>query len=109
MRLETLRTVIQALGRLDVDVTQNGKTKHHAAATSYTRSTDHEVHLQPERAQAGPLVSAAARVMLLARHRGLEHKIGLFWQIRVNPPHTACFSKRTLMRANRSRATGAEP
>lgn len=35
VRAETLQAVIQALDRLGVDVTQNGRTGHHAAATSF--------------------------------------------------------------------------
>ena len=31
----TLRAVMQALDRLGVDVTQNGRTGHHAVGTSY--------------------------------------------------------------------------
>ena len=35
VRVETLHAVIQALDRLGIDVIQNGRTGHHAAATSY--------------------------------------------------------------------------
>ena len=35
VRSETLRAVVQALDRLGVDVTQNGRTGHHAVGTSY--------------------------------------------------------------------------
>ena len=35
VRADTLRAVIQALDRLGVDVTQNGRTGHHAVGTSY--------------------------------------------------------------------------
>ncbi len=35
VRAETLNAVIQALDRLGIDVTRNGQTGHHAAATSY--------------------------------------------------------------------------
>lgn len=35
VRPATLRAVNQALERLGVDVTQNGRTGHHAAGTSY--------------------------------------------------------------------------
>lgn len=36
VRPGTLRAVVQALDRLGVDVTQNGRTGHHAVGTSYT-------------------------------------------------------------------------
>ena len=35
VRPDTLRAVVSALDRLGVDVTQNGRTGHHAAGTSY--------------------------------------------------------------------------
>ncbi len=35
VRSDTLRAVVQALDRLGVDVTQNGRTGHHAVGTSY--------------------------------------------------------------------------
>jgi transcriptional regulator with XRE-family HTH domain len=35
VRQQTLRAVGEALERLGVDVTQNGRTGHHAAGTSY--------------------------------------------------------------------------
>ncbi len=35
VRQDTLRAVSQALERLGVDVTQNGRTGHHAVGTSY--------------------------------------------------------------------------
>ncbi len=35
VRQDTLRAVSQALDRLGVDVTQNGRTGHHAVGTSY--------------------------------------------------------------------------
>ncbi len=35
VRQDTLRAVGQALERLGVDVTQNGRTGHHAVGTSY--------------------------------------------------------------------------
>ena len=35
VRQETLRAVGEALERLGVDVTQNGRTGHHAVGTSY--------------------------------------------------------------------------
>ncbi|MBD0275442.1 MAG: helix-turn-helix transcriptional regulator [Acetobacteraceae bacterium] len=35
VRRETLRAVGEALERLGVDVTQNGRTGHHAVGTSY--------------------------------------------------------------------------
>ena len=35
VRPDTLRAVVQALDRLGVDVTQNGRTGHHAVGTSY--------------------------------------------------------------------------
>ena len=35
VRPDTLRSVVQALDRLGVDVTQNGRTGHHAAGTSF--------------------------------------------------------------------------
>ena len=35
VRSDTLRAVVQALDRLGVDVTQNERTGHHAAGTSY--------------------------------------------------------------------------
>ncbi len=35
VRQDTLRAVNQALERLGVDVTQNGRTGHHAVGTSY--------------------------------------------------------------------------
>ena len=35
VRSETLRAVVQVLDRLGVDVTQNGRTGHHAVGTSY--------------------------------------------------------------------------
>ncbi len=35
VRPVTLRAVMQALDRLGVDVTQNGRTGHHAVGTSY--------------------------------------------------------------------------
>ncbi len=36
VRPVTLRAVMQALDRLGVDVTQNGRTGHHAVGTSYS-------------------------------------------------------------------------
>ncbi len=36
VRSDTLQAVVQALDRLGVDVTQNGRTGHHAVGTSYT-------------------------------------------------------------------------
>ena len=35
VRPDSLRAVVQALDRLGVDVTQNGRTGHHAVGTSY--------------------------------------------------------------------------
>ena len=35
VRSDTLCAVVQALDRLGVDVTQNGRTGHHAVGTSY--------------------------------------------------------------------------
>ncbi len=35
VRPDTLRAVVEALDRLGVDVTRNGRTGHHAVGTSY--------------------------------------------------------------------------
>ena len=35
VRQDTLRAVSQALERLGIDITQNGRTGHHAVGTSY--------------------------------------------------------------------------
>ena len=35
VRAQTYRAVVQALDRLGVDVTQNGRTGHHSVGTSY--------------------------------------------------------------------------
>ncbi len=36
VRPDTLRAIVEALDRLGVDVTQNGRTGHHAVGTSYS-------------------------------------------------------------------------